>query len=287
MNVGRRVQIMFDIFKPTEGYNSVYYGKVRNGKTRTATADILELLDRGEIVYANWKINYDGGDERDSFSAMLFKTVFMKKRFYVYGKDNFHYIDRDELISGKGKMNIKYLNRLVGVHLFIDEGQWVLPSMDRAWDEDMMEKMKLVLHGGHYCRTLNIITQRASNISKNTRSQIHFWNRCVKKIDFLGFMVFQRFQIEDMKEDMPVEYEENKDGHKKPVGKLKVYVVNKLTDRVFKAYDTHAMRSEDAIEPSRVFEAYDLTFRERVASLIYLLINKFKRAKVQRNPEAL
>ena len=55
------------LFKPVEGQLAFYHGRVRNGKTYSATADILELLRRGEVVWANWKIDFSGFDERDSF----------------------------------------------------------------------------------------------------------------------------------------------------------------------------------------------------------------------------
>ena len=45
-------QDILDFFAPLEGDNCLYFGRVRNGKTYSATADILDLLKRGEIVYA-------------------------------------------------------------------------------------------------------------------------------------------------------------------------------------------------------------------------------------------
>jgi len=275
-------QVLLEAFQPQEGVNAVYYGKVRNGKTRTATADILGLLERGEVVYANWTVKFDGFDERFSMRHLFWKTFGFRKLFFSYGANNFHYIDRDELISGigSGESNVNYLNKLVGVHVFIDEGQWVLPSQDRSWDADTVAKMKLVLHGGHYCRTLNIITQRASNISKTTRSQIHFWYRCVKKFDILGVILFQRWEIEDMKEDMPVEMELDEKGRKKKIcGRRSNYWVWKRNDRVFKAYDTHAMRGEDAIVPKREIEAYELNLRHRIGLFLWLFMQKLRIVK--------
>jgi len=246
---------MRDIFAPVEGQNAVYYGRTRNGKTRTATADILELLKRGEPVFANWQVSFEGYDERSDWRVLLVKFFFPSRNFYVYDKSNFHYIDPIGLIDGTGDININTLNRLVGAHLFIDEGQWVLPSQDKAYNDEQIAKMKLVLHGGHYCRSLNIITQRHQNISKNTRSQINVWYRCVKRFDFAGFMLFQRFEIEDMKNDEPIEF----DDEGSPLGRCKTYFVVKKSDPVFKAYNTHAMRQKDAIEVPIAFQPYRMT----------------------------
>jgi len=247
--------LLLAMFASKEGINSVYYGRTRQGKTRNATADILELLKRGEVVYANWRIDFPDYDERDQKSSLWVRLIFGKKIFFKYNKDNFHFIDPSGLIDGTGKENIDYLNRLVGVHLFIDEGQWVLPSMDKTWSDEQVAKMKLVLHGGHYCRSLNIITQRYNNISKNTRSQINVWYRCEKRFDAFGMMIFSRFAIEDMKDDEPIEYDEEG----RTCGKVKNYFVNKRHDQVFKSYNTHAMRQKDAIEVPVAFEAYELS----------------------------
>jgi hypothetical protein len=251
------------LFYSTEGINAVYYGKTRNGKTRNATADIIELLKRGEVVFANWQVKFDGYDEREDKQALWVKLFFHKRYFFRYGPENFHYIDPIKLIDGTGEINIEFLNRLVGVHLFIDEGQWVLPSMDKTWSKDQVEKMKLVLHGGHYCRSLNIITQRHQNISKNTRSQINVWYRCVKRLDIFGLMIFQRFAIEDMKNDEPVEFDEEG----RPLGVVKNYFVNKKHDPVFQAYNTHAMRQEDAIEVPVEYRVYKLSFIEKLRAI--------------------
>jgi len=283
---GNRVEVVpndiWEMFAPVEGYNAVYYGKVRNGKTRSATADIIELLKRGETVYANWKIDFPDYDERKDFGAVWKKVLFGRKYFFKYNiADNFHYIDPDELISGGGEVDIHYLGRLVGVHLFIDEGQWLFSSMDKTWDRDTIAKMKLVLHGGHYCRSLNIITQRASNISKNMRSQVNIWYRCVKRLDFGSFMVFQRWSIEDMKDDLPVEFIKDEDGKETPNGEVKNYFVNKLHDPVFKAYNTHAMRNKDAIPVLPAFELYSFSRWQRIK----LLLSFFAPAFLQRERE--
>jgi len=270
-NIGVKQEINDEIlsrFASVEGFNSVYYGKTRQGKTRTATADILELLKRGETVVANWNIEVPEYDERTDFMAVFVRFIFRKDLFFKYKKENFYYIDPIKLIDGTGEQNVSWLNKLVDAHVFIDEGQWVLPSLDRSFSPDVLEKMKLVLHGGHYCRSLNIITQRHQNISKNTRSQINVWHRCVKRFDIFGYILFQRWSIEDMKNDEPVEFDEED----RAVGTLKSYLAHKATDPVFKAYNTHGMREKDAIELPRAFEAYSLTSWDKFKLLVTFLI---------------
>jgi hypothetical protein len=274
-----RTAEILQLFTPVEGMNAVYYGKVRNGKTRSATADILELLKRGEPVVANWLINFEDYDERDDFGVLLVKFLFGRKHFFKYKKENFHYIAPHDLITGKGEFNIEYLSLLVGVHIFIDEGQWLFNSMERLNMEDpaSVAKHKLILHGGHYCRSLNIITQRPENVFKTMRSQINVWYRCVKRFDIFGFMLFQRWAIEDMKDDLPVELTDDD----KPNGEVKNYFVNKKHDPVFKAYNTHGMREDNAVEVTTEVEVYNTTFFDRLSMLVSALVPR--RAMIARS----
>lgn len=248
--VASPVQEIFDLFQPVEGNNCVYYGRVGNGKTYAATADIIELLRRGEIVYANWPIKFDGYDERNSFWVSFVKLLFRKKYFFTFNKDNFHYFHPDDI-------DVAFLGKLVGVHLFIDEGQWIFNSQIRNPDP---EKRKLILHGRHYCRSLNVVTQRPNNIMKDIRSQINFWYKCVKRFHFGRFIIFQRWTYEDMKDDLPDE--------EAPTGRPKTYIGN---PEIFAAYQTHFMRGENAIVIPPKFEVYESTGWERVKHVFALL----------------
>jgi len=60
-----------------------------------------------------------------------------------------------------------------------------ITSQEEADDPDAIAKRRLILHGGHYCRTLNIVTQRPMNIFKDIRSQINFFivvKKCFKLV---------------------------------------------------------------------------------------------------------
>ena len=250
---------IYSIFSPVEGLNTVYYGKVRNGKTYNATADIIELLERGEIVFANWHINFEGFDERASFLHVLLKTVFGKKYFYKFNSGNFHFLDMEDPLL------ISTLNKLVGVHIFIDEGQWIFNSHLKTDDPD---KRRLILEGGHYCRSLNVITQRPMNIMKDIRSQINIWYKCSKKFQWGNFIMFQREEIQDMKDDVPDEDPEVR----RPT---KVYRAKK---KVFDSYSTHAMRRPDAIVVPLDFDVYQTSVIDRLSMLISFFVPKRLRA---------
>jgi len=254
---------LMKMFVPVEGQVSFYYGRIRNGKTYAATADILDLLKRGEVVYANWMVKFDGFDERDSFKHVLVKSLFGRKDFFYYSPENFHYFHPDDI-------DVAHLGKLVNVHIFIDEGQWIFNSHVRNPDE---EKRKLILHNGHYCRSLNIISQRPTNVFKDMRSQVNVWYKCEKRLGF-PFLLFERTTYEDMKEDMPDE--ENPSGHK-------IYFAKK---EVYEAYNTHAMRGVDAIDEPIEFEAYETSTLERVYLLTSFLVPaRFRRERAGARPE--
>lgn len=267
LQVGTKIETktkeIYDLFAPVEGLNTVYYGRVRNGKTYAATADILDLLSRGEIVFANWKIKFEDYDERSSFKIALVRFFFGRKYFFVYGHENFHYIDTDSPTL------VEDLNKLVGAHIFIDEGQWLFNSHLKTDDP---EKRRLILEGGHYCRSLNVITQRPMNIMKDIRSQITIWYKCEKRLSFAGHILFARYEIEDMKNDEPIEpFDEN--------GKCIVPVKHYwASDRVFSAYETHAMRKPDAVYLEPKFDVVETTYWDR----LILVYSFFIPARVKR-----
>lgn len=261
----KKTEEIYSLFVAPEGFNYVYYGKIRNGKTYAATADILDLLNRGEIVYANWKIDWKGFDERSSLPHVIVKTIFNKKYFYDFKPKNFHYLDVDDPDF------ILHLNKLVGVHIFIDEGQWIFNSHLKTDDVD---KRRLILEGGHYCRSLSVITQRPTNILKDVRSQVHVWYKCQKVLSFGGFIRFVRWEIEDMKDDVPIDPDEMK---KKPPSKA--YWASK---RVFEVYDTHARRGKDAIEEPPEFDVYEYTVKQKLQLIASLAIPERVRGRLAR-----
>jgi len=248
---------IYEVFSPVEGFNSVYYGKVRNGKTYAATSDILDLLEQGEVVYANWEINFEGFDERKSILRVVLKLLFGKPYFYNFSAENFHYLD----MSLQHKpVFMKQLNTLVGVHIFIDEGQWIFNSHLKTDDVDAR---RLILEGGHYCRSLNVITQRPSNILKDIRSQVHIWHKCEKVLHIGKLLRFVRWSVEDMKDDLPIDPD---DMEKKPPSKA--YWASK---RVFNAYNTHGRRQSDAVEIPPEFDVYTFTTMDKLLLLLSLL----------------
>ena len=251
------VEDIMSLFQPREGDVSFYYGRIRSGKTYSATSDIIDLLNRGEIVYANWPINWLGYDEREHFGVVFIKWLTSRKRYFVYKKSNFRYFNPED------EESLKRLGDCVGVHIFIDEGQWIFNSHVRnpeVW------KRKLILHNGHYCRSLNIISQRPINVIPDMRSQINIWYKCEKRLSFP--LIFQRTSIEDMVGDLPDE--------DNPVGRPKTYFASK---RVFEVYNTHAMRSEGALMEFPDFDSYFIGFFSQFKLLFLCFLPWLRRSR--------
>jgi len=248
-DVTEKTKEIYALFQPVEGLNTVYYGKVRNGKSYAATCDIFELLRQGEVVLANWDIDFSHYDQREDFKVVALKYIVGKDIFYRFTAQNFVYIDTEDPDL------IKKMNLIVGAHLFIDEGQWIFNSHLKT---DDVEKRKLILEGGHYCRTLNVITQRPQNILKDIRSQVNIWYKCEKALQFGSFILFRRWEFQDLTtDDLPDE--------ELPESRPKHYWGRAS---IFNAYNTHGRRSKDAKVAVPEFEVYKLGFFEHTALLL-------------------
>jgi len=174
-------------FLAPEGSVNFYYGRIRSGKTYAATADALELLSQGQRVVANWPIQWAGVDERTHLGKLFF-SIFFNNKFYVFPRYNFLYIPREQLTAD-------VLNELVDCHVFIDEGQWIFDSYDRA--NFALEKRKLIQATGHFRRTLNIIAQRTNSVQVTARAQVSRFYKCEKVLNW-PWIRFKRTEFQDM-----------------------------------------------------------------------------------------
>lgn len=240
-------ELLLDLFEPDEGSVNFYYGRIGNGKTYSATADILDFLSQGRVVYANWHIDFQGFDERESFIHVFFKTLLWKKRFFRFPKENFHYFSPDDV-------DIKFLSQLTDCEVFIDEGQWIFDSYKGT--DFSIEKRKLILHTRHFNRSLNIISQRTQALHVTARGQVNRFFKCEKKMQY-PFLIFRRTEYQDMKEN-------DVDEEAEPVS-VKTYFANK---KVLNAYNSKYMRSGIAKSQDVYFEAFDFSFLGRLRLLL-------------------
>jgi len=248
-NDGREVdkQDLIDIFGPEDGTVNMYYGRIGNGKTYSATADILDHLRQGRVVYANWHINFDGFDERKSFAYAFWRFITFRKRFYKFSKENLRYFDPDDV-------DVEFLSSLTDCHVYIDEGQWIFDSYEGT--KFSKAKRRLILHTRHLNRSLNIISQRTQAIQVSARGQVNRFFKCEKKLKW-PFLIFRRTEFQEMKDN-------DVDETSEPLSQ-KTYFANK---RVLNAYNSKYLRG--GIEKSQDvhFEAFDYTFLGRLRLLM-------------------
>lgn len=249
-------QALVDLFEPLEGELNFYYGAIGNGKTYSATADILDLLQQGHVVYCNWHINYEGFDERTSLKYAFMNLLFNRKNYYSFPKENLKYFSPDDV-------TIEFLASLTDCDVFIDEGQWIFDSYEGT--KFSKEKRRLILHTRHLNRSLNIISQRTQAVHKTARAQINRFYKCVKIMQ-KPFLVFKRFEYQDIKSD-------DVDETVEPLS-VKTYIASK---RVLNAYDTHYLRGGVPVSQEVHFNAYRLNFRARLGLFISLLGRLFKK----------
>lgn len=249
---------LVDVFEAGEGSINFYYGRIGSGKTYNATADILDLLSWGRVVYCNWKINWDGFDERESFIHIFFKTLFGRKIFFLLPKQNLHYFSQDDQSTWKVGFKqftdfIEFLNALTDCDIFIDEGQWVLDSYEG--NKFSVGKRRLLLHTRHLNRSINIISQRTQAVQVSARGQVNRFFKCETRMRW-PFLIFRRIEFQDMKDN-------DVDESVEPIS-VKTYFANK---KVMSAYDTKYLRAGVPKSQEVYFKAFQYSLSGKLKLL--------------------
>lgn len=256
-------QQLIDLFEPNEGSVNMYYGRIGNGKTYAATADILDLLSKGRVVYCNWHINYKGFDERNDFKTLFFKTMFFKKQFFTFPPENLRYFSPDDV-------TVEFLSSLNDCEIFIDEGQWIFDSYEGT--KFSKEKRRLILHTRHLNRSLNIISQRTQAIQVSARGQVNRFYKIEKKMQW-PFLIFKRTEFQDMADNDVDESDDSKVG-------TKVYFAKK---EILEAYDSKYLRAGVKRSQEVYFNGYFLNVGDRTKALIHAFLAVFRRRESHHN----
>lgn len=249
--IGKKVLMneLLEVFKASEGSINLYYGLIGNGKTYNATADILNLLKQGKVVYCNWHIEVDSFDDRESLFISFVNFFLFRKRYYrIPCAENLKFFDPEDF-SDTSEL-VEWLSGLNDCHIFFDEGQDMFDSYEGT--RFSKAKRRLILHTRHYHRTLNIITQRPTAIQVSARGNVNRFYKCVK-IASWPWVRFARLEYQEMTG-------ETVDETKDPISR-KTYWASK---KVFKAYNTDYLSQGIPKSQEVAFEAFDLSFQERL-----------------------
>jgi len=252
-------QELLDLFEPSEGTIDLIYGRIGNGKTYCATELILDDLRRGQVVYCNWRLNYNGVDERKSLFLMFAGILFpWKKTYYEFPAANLRYFDSSDV-------DIDFLASLTDCNVYIDEGQWIFDSYEGT--RFSKTKRKLILHTRHLNRRLVIITQRPTAIQVSARGNVNRYFKCEKWMEW-PFLIFRQFEYQDMVMETVDE--------SRPVGRPRVFVAKK---RIFNAYNTKYLRDGVPRSQELFIRAWSLSYKEKVIGFFNLLHLKMKQIR--------
>jgi hypothetical protein len=276
MEIGKKVgkEALLEVFKASEGSINMYYGMIGNGKTYAATSDILDLLEQGKVVYANWRIVTEDHDDRDSLWFLFFNLLLFKKRFYrIPCAQNLYFFDVDQgCFNHKGDKIasfdsladvVEFFSARTDCEIFWDEGQDMFDSYEGT--KFSKAKRRLILHTRHYHRTLNIISQRPTAIQVSARGNVNRFYKCIKVASW-PWPRFARYEFQAMTG-------ETVDETVDPVS-AKTYWGR---SKVFNAYNTDYLA--EGIEKSQnvFFEAWDLSFKEKVFAVRRIFSRALKR----------
>lgn len=259
---GKQVQEieLLDLFPPNPGTIAQYYGRIGSGKTYAATADILEALRQGKVVYANWRIHYEGTDERKSILwAFLGVLLPWHHRFFNFPPGNLRYFEfSDEWAEKEGYKDFTHwLETRTDCIIVGDEGHVMFDSYQGT--RMSISKRSAILHTRHFDRAIWIISQRPTAIHVAMRANVNQFYKCELMWALGPWVRFRRTEYQDM-------LNESVDEDPDKIISIKRY---NGSQRVFDAYDTKYLRGE--IQPSQkvLFQAYDYGYLARWALLFH------------------
>jgi hypothetical protein len=251
---------LVDLFPASAGMITQYYGRIGSGKTYAATADVLDMLRRGKVVYTNWKLHYEGFDERESGWHLFFSIIFpWRKRFFSFPKDNLRLLEVDKEFHNN-------FQKLTDCHVFLDEGHVVFDSYQMARMD--MEQRKSILHTRHFDRSIHIISQRPTAIHVAMRANVNVFYKCEHLFSFGPLVRFKRTEFQDLQNESVDESPEKVISTKYYWGK----------NKVFTAYNTKYLRGGLEASQRLAFKAYDVGYIARWGLLLKKMCGRKKKA---------
>lgn len=245
-----RVVDIFDYLPPQEGEINIYYGRIGSGKTYAGTRNILNELRRGNVVYANWNVKFDGYDERDNFWLLLLGVLGIKKHFKVIPKSNFHFWDfQRQLLDGREALPfVDQLSVLTDCSVHLDEGHIPFDSYEATKMSE--RKRSAVFATRHFNRKLTIYTQRANSVHTNLRGNSNRFFKCESfkhRFLFWSWLTLQVTEFQDLSSSGSVDETRvfDKDGLETDEYKFAVSQERfRARKKIFDCYDTKYLRGE-------------------------------------------
>jgi len=246
------------LFSPQDGEITQRYGRIGQGKTYGATADVLDELKRGHVVYTNWKMNYEGFDQRESWLFVIGSILFFwRSKLFYFPKENLRYLPIDENFMDT-------FEKLTDCSVYLDEGHVIFDSYEMA--KMSMQKRVAVLHTRHFNRSIHIISQRPTAIHVMMRANVNRFYKYEKLISS-PFLLFRRTEFQDMTGETVDE--------EQPIG-VKLYLGSK---KIYSMYDSKYLRGNTPDSQSVFFEGFKVNFVNKIHLVFRLAFAPLRRLK--------
>lgn len=250
-------------FPAPEGTINLYYGRIGGGKTYNATADLLDDLKNGMVVYCNWHILYKGYDERtQGFWRHILNILFWNKKYFLFEHTNLHYKEvEDEDFWDVFEASTDCV-------WYLDEATEILDSYQGT--NMTMRRRKTINRTRHLNRTINLIAQRPTAVHVTARAMVNRFYKCEKLLSW-PLLLFRRTEYQDM-------VNENVDEEAKPISS-KWY---KASNRVLNAYNSKYLRAGIPKSQSVFVRVFQLTFTQRIVAFSSRLLSPFGLLRAER-----
>lgn len=267
----------YAIAPPAEGEINIYYGRIGQGKTSKGTRNIIESLRKGHVVYANWRIKWNGYDERTLWRYRILGLLGLKKTFKKFPANNYHFWNfATQEIDGIRTFDfVTRLASLTDCDIHLDEGHIPFDSYEAT---KMDEKKRTAIFAmRHFNRSLTVYTQRANSVHINLRGNTNRFYKCEKihdiKIPFIKtrFVQFLVTEFQDLTSSSTVDETRVMDEEGKETSEYK-FMVSESTYWAWKGhfakFDSKYLRGD--LEPSQInnLQVYRLNFKERILNFI-------------------
>jgi len=259
---------ILSLLPPDEGSITITYGRIGTGKTTRGTKNILRDLKRGIVVYANWKIVWEGYDERESKFNLFLGLIGLKRVFFKYPKENFHYFPITEKF-------IDELALLTSCNVHLDEGHIPFDSYEATRMD--VAKRSAVFSSRHYDRSMYVYTQRANSVHINLRGNTNRFYKCEVTRDFKLFgKRFIRFLVTEFQDLTPggaVDESRVLDDKGEETNEYKYAVSEDRywgTKKIFDKFDSKYLRAGSKESQKNLAIPYSLTYGEIIKSFFHV-----------------
>lgn len=256
---------VLEMLPPQEGEINITYGRIGTGKTSIGTRRIIKQLKHGIVVYANWRIKFDGFDERTSKWLLFLGILGLKREYRIFPKENFHYFPI-------GTDFIEKLSVLTSCSVHLDEGHIPFDSYEATRMD--VKKRSAVFATRHYDRSMYIYTQRANSVHVNLRGNSNRFYKCEKTFDktffrkrFIHFLVTE---FQDLTPAGTVDETRIIDKEGRETNQYKHAVSDERywsSQTLFDLYDSKYLRGDMPESQKNLARFFTLSFREKINSL--------------------